>query len=266
MQKFFGALLALLITVSCKEEKILVQDTAPEEPLEKQVVKQFGFNLEKFNVVVANPPFSLDKWGADKAANDRWKRFLRGVPPKGRGDFAFILHMIASMTATDGRVGVVVPHGVLFRGGSEGKIRRKLIEENLLEGVVGLPANLFFGTSIPAALLFFNHAKKNHNFLFIDASREFEEGKNQNFLREQDIEKIIQTWEEQKFSEKYSYLASMDEINENDFNLNVPLYVDTFEEEEEIDVSEIQQEIQKLEGQLANTRNELTLALKELGL
>lgn len=222
--------------------------------------------LEKFNVVVANPPFSLDKWGAEKAEHDPWQRFLRGVPPKGRGDFAFILHMIASMTATDGRVGVVVPHGVLFRGGSEGKIRQRLIEENLLEGVVGLPANLFFGTGIPAALLFFNHAKNDEKFFFIDASQEYEEGKNQNRLREKDIEKVIETWKTRKDVGKYSYLASLDEIKENDFNLNIPLYVDTFEAEEEIDVVAIQEEITELESQLANTRSELALALKELGL
>ncbi|WP_201278997.1 type I restriction-modification system subunit M [Leptolyngbya iicbica] len=222
--------------------------------------------LEKFNVVVANPPFSLDKWGADKAANDPWQRFLRGVPPKGRGDFAFILHMIASMTATDGRIGVVVPHGVLFRGGSEGKIRRKLIEENLLEGVVGLPANLFFGTGIPAVLLFFNRAKKDKKVFFIDAGQEFEEGKNQNRLRGQDIEKIIETWNARKSVEKYSLLVSPEEIEENDFNLNISLYVDTFEEEEEIDIGAVQGEIVQLEVTLENTRKELALALEGLGI
>ena len=222
--------------------------------------------LEKFNVVVANPPFSLDKWGAEKAEHDQWKRFDRGVPPKSRGDYAFILHMIASMAATDGRAGVVVPHGVLFRGSSEGKIRQRLIEENLLEGVVGLPANLFFGTGIPAALLFFNQVKNDNKVFFIDASRDYEEGKNQNRLRSQDIEKIVQTWKNRQNVAKYAYLASVDEIRENDFNLNIPLYVDTFEEEEEIDIAAVQQEIDGLEKELAEVRQRMARYLKELGL
>lgn len=221
--------------------------------------------LEKFNVVVANPPFSLDKWGAEKAEHDPWQRFLRGVPPKGRGDYAFILHMIASMTATDGRVGVVVPHGVLFRGGSEGKIRQKLIEENLLEGVVGLPANLFFGTGIPAALLFFSSGKVDNQVLFIDASQTFEEGKNQNRLRVQDIETIVQTWQARKTEAKYSHLANLKEIKGNDFNLNIPLYVDTFEEEEEIDIMAVQAEINGLEAELTTVREQLQASLQELG-
>src|SRR5262249_11652672 len=151
-------------------------------------------HLMKFNVVVANPPFSLDKWGAEMAADDRYKRFWRGTPPKSRGDYAFISHMVETMNQTDGRLGVVVPHGVLFRGGSEGTIRRRFIEENLLEGVIGLPANLFFGVGIPAALMFFRRDKPDTNVLLIDASREYAEGKNQNRLREEDIEKIVTTW------------------------------------------------------------------------
>ena len=150
--------------------------------------------LMKFNVVVANPPFSLDKWGADTAEHDKYKRFWRGTPPKSRGDYAFITHMVETMNETDGRVGVVVPHGVLFRGGSEGLIRQRFIEENLLEGVIGLPANLFFGVGIPAALLFFRRDKTDKNVFFIDASREYAEGKNQNKLRDEDIEKIVATW------------------------------------------------------------------------
>ena len=143
--------------------------------------------LMKFNVVVANPPFSLDKWGADTAEHDTYKRFWRGTPPKSRGDYAFISHMVETMNESDGRVGVVVPHGVLFRGGSEGLIRQRFIEENLLEGVIGLPANLFFGVGIPAALLFFRRDKKDKNVFFIDASREYAEGKNQNKLRDEDL-------------------------------------------------------------------------------
>ena len=224
-----------------------------------------GDALEKFNVIVANPPFSLDKWGADKAEGDVWGRFTRGVPPKGRGDFAFILHTIASMEQIDGRVGVVVPHGVLFRGGSEGKIRQKLIDENLLDGVVGLPANLFFGTGIPAALLFFNRAKTDENVFFIDASRDYEEGKNQNRLRDQDIERISQTWKTRQKVEKYAHLASLKEISDNEYNLNIPRYVDTFEEEEEIDIMAVQSEIEGLELELVAVKARMAGYLAELG-
>jgi len=132
--------------------------------------------------------------------------------------------------------------------------------------VIGLPANLFFGTGIPAALLFFNQAKHDDKVLFIDASREYEEGKNQNRLRDGDIDKIVQTWISRESRDKYSYLASLDEIQENDFNLNIPLYVNIFEEEEEIDVLAVQNEIQQLEKTLMKTRQELHLALQELGL
>lgn len=222
--------------------------------------------LQRFNVVVANPPFSLDKWGQDKAKTDPHRRFDDGVPPKSRGDYAFIQHMIATMTETDGRVGVVVPHGVLFRAGAEGKIRKALIEKNLLDGVIGLPSNLFFGTGIPAALVFFNRAKADEKVFFIDASGEFEDGKNQNRLRQEDIEKIVATWEKREFVEKYAYLATLEEIAENDFNLNIPLYVDTFEEEEEIDIAAVQAEIKDIEAELVQVRSEMDGYLKELGL
>jgi type I restriction enzyme M protein len=140
-----------------------------------------GEKLMKFDVVVANPPFSLDKWGYEDAEADRYKRFLRGLPPKSKGDYAFILHMIETTLPT-GKVGVIVPHGVLFRGGAEGKIRQTLIEDNYLDAVVGLPTNLFFGTGIPAAILIFNKARKTKDVLFIDASKEYQEGKKQNVL------------------------------------------------------------------------------------
>lgn len=221
--------------------------------------------LMKFDVVVANPPFSLDKWGADHAANDRYNRFWRGIPPKSKGDYAFISHMVESTVADTGKVGVIVPHGVLFRGGAEGKIRQKLIEDNLLEAVIGLPANLFFGTGIPTAILVFNRAKKTRDVLFIDASRDYLDGKNQNRLRTGDIDKIVRTFKTFKTVEKYAYRATFDEIQENDFNLNIPRYVDTFEEEEEIDIAAVQKEIDELEEQLAETRKEMAKYLKELG-
>ena len=223
-----------------------------------------GDKLMKFDVVVANPPFSLDKWGHEDAEADRFKRFHRGLPPKSKGDYAFILHMIETALPT-GKVGVIVPHGVLFRGGAEGRIRQSLIEENLLDAVVGLPTNLFFGTGIPAAILIFNKARKRKEVLFIDASRDYQEGKKQNTLRIQDIEKIEQTYKKFETDEKYSYRATLEEIKENDFNLNIPRYVDTFEEEEPVNIKATQKEIEKLESELVDVRKEMNKYLKELG-
>ena len=232
-----------------------------------------GDALMKFDTVVANPPFSLEKWGAEEAPNDKYNRFWRGVPPKSKGDWAFISHML-EVANEHGKVGVVIPHGVLFRGASEGKIRQQTIEENLLEAVIGLPANLFYGTGIPAAIIIFNKAKKSNNVLFIDASREFENGKNQNKLRDIDIEHIVTTY--RKFTDnslgvgvvedKYAYVATCDEIQENDYNLNIPRYVDTYEEEAEIDIVALQQEIETLETELAEVRKQMNEYLKELGI
>jgi len=225
-----------------------------------------GDRLMRYHVVVANPPFSLDKWGQDVATSDRFHRFWRGIPPKSKGDYAFISHMVETAIEGEGKVGVIVPHGVLFRGGSEGVIRKKLVEENLLEAVIGLPANLFFGTGIPAAILIFNKGKKDVDVLFIDASREYADAKNQNKLRDRDIEKIVETFRARKSVEKYAYRVSLNEIRENEFNLNIPRYVDTFEEEEEVNIAAVQKEIEKLEGELADVREEMVDHLKELGL
>lgn len=219
----------------------------------------------KFEVVVANPPFSLDKWGFQDVENDTYRRFHRGMPPKSKGDYAFISHMIETTTADSGRVAVVVPHGVLFRGAAEGKIRKQLIEESLLDTVVGLPSNLFFGTGIPAAIMILRHNKKDNKVLFIDSSREYAGGKNQNRLRAEDIAKIVKTYKERETVDKYSYLATLDEIKENDYNLNIPRYVDTFEEEEEIDIQAVQQHISEINNQLAETEKEMAKYLKELG-
>ena len=221
--------------------------------------------LMKFDIVVANPPFSLDKWGQEHAAGDRFHRFGRGIPPKSRGDYAFISHMVETALHGSGKVGVVVPHGVLFRSGSEGLIRQKMIEENLVEAVIGLPANLFYGTGIPAAIVLFNRGKKTKDVLFIDASREFEDGTNQTKLRDADIAKIVATAKAFKNVERYAYRATFDEIKENDFNLNIPRYVDTFEEEKEVDLKEVQKEIEKIEGELADVRKQMGKYLKELG-
>jgi len=223
-----------------------------------------GDALMKFDIVVANPPFSLDKWGHENAEADRYKRFLRGVPPKSKGDYAFILHMIETTLPT-GRVGVIVPHGVLFRGSAEQKIRRKLIEENLLEAVIGLPTNLFYGTGIPAAILIFNKAKTTQDILFIDASKDFEDGKKQNVLRPRDIDRIVSTYQNFVAMDKYSHVASLKEVEENDYNLNIPRYVDTFEEEEPVDIAAVQKNIVELEEELVGIREEMNKHLKELG-
>lgn len=225
-----------------------------------------GDNLMKFDVVVANPPFSLDKWGAEAAANDPHKRFTRGIPPKTKGDFAFILHMVDTAVEHSGKVGVIVPHGVLFRGSSEKVIREKLIRENLLEAVIGLPGNLFFGTSIPAAILLFNKGKKHNDVLFIDASKEYESGKKQNKLREEHLTKIVTTYRAFADVPKYAHRATLQEIEGNDFNLNIPRYVDTFEAEEAIDLKAVQKEIAQLEGELSEVKTQISTYLKELGL
>ena len=242
-----------------------------------------GDQLMKFDTVVANPPFSLDKWGKveEKEANtasisydpesDPYNRFWRGIPPKSKGDWAFITHMIETLNES-GKAGVVVPHGVLFRGASEGKIRQKCLEENLIDAVIGLPANLFFGTGIPAAILVFNKAKNSKHVLFIDASKHFEAVKNQNKLRGGDIDKIVSTYRRFEAGElaegvaedKFSYVASFAEIQENDFNLNIPRYVDTFEEEAEVDIAAVQKEINSLEEELKKVQHELESYLQQL--
>ncbi|MGE0756801.1 MAG: type I restriction-modification system subunit M [Pirellulaceae bacterium] len=225
--------------------------------------------LMRFDIVVANPPFSLDKWGQNEAKSDRFNRFFRGIPPKGRADYAFISHMIETAHEAAGRVGVIVPHGVLFRGGAEGRIRRQLIEDNLLDLVVGLPPNLFYGTGIPAAILIFDktrkRSKKRRSVLFIDASREFDQGTNQNRLTPDNIAMICATYDAYKDVEKYAHAATYEELAEHDFNLNIPRYVDTFEEEEEIDIVATQREIARLEGELTQVRAKMDKTLKELG-
>ena len=214
---------------------------------------------------MANPPFSLDKWGADLAQDDIFGRFKLGVPPASKGDYAFILHMIASLKP-NGTMAVIVPHGVLFRTASEGKIRKSLIEQNLLDCVIGLPANLFFGTSIPTCILVFKKNKNSNDVLFIDASKEYEKGKNQNKLTKEHISKIIQTYESRQDREKYAHLANAKEIEQNEYNLNIPRYVDTLPQEEIIDLESTKLEIQSLEQELKQTQVKMNEYLNELGL
>ena len=222
-------------------------------------------DLMLFDIVTANPPFSLDKWGYEQAENDKFDRFRRGLPPKTKGDYAFISHMIETLKPVTGRMGVVVPHGVLFRGSSEGKIREKLINENLLDAVIGLPEKLFYGTGIPAAILIFKKQKADDSVLFIDASREFKSGKNQNNLTEDNIAKIIETYRARKSVDKYAYLATLQEVKDNDYNLNIPRYVDTFEEEAEIDLVAVRAEREQLKTQLAELEVQMAKYLEELG-
>lgn len=222
-------------------------------------------SLKHFDIVVANPPFSLEKWGFEGADADKFSRFRRGVPPRTKGDYAFILHMIETMKPGTGRMAVVVPHGVLFRGAAEGRIRQKLIEENLLDVVIGLPEKLFYGTGIPAAVLVFRKKKTDEKVLFIDASRDYEAGKNQNVLREADLQRIVDTVQTRHSVHKYAYLATQAEIAENDFNLNIPRYVDTFEEKADIDLMAVRKEREQLKAELASLEAQMAEYLKELG-
>lgn len=232
-----------------------------------------GDHLMRFDIVIANPPFSLDKWGAENAPNDPYTRFWRGIPPKSRGDYGFITHMVEIARRRSGRIAVIVPHGVLFRGGAEGKIRQALIAENLLDAVIGLPANLFTTTGIPVAILVFDRSREEggahearKDILFIDASKEFTPGKAQNVMDADHIGKLVETYRQRAEIEKYSHRAGPEEIADNGYNLNIPRYVDTFEPEEEIDVAALQKEINQIDGELVEVRGRMAGYLKELGL
>lgn len=221
--------------------------------------------LMKFDRIVSNPPFSLDKWGAEDLTSDIYGRFKMGLPPKSKGDYAFISHMLASLNE-NGTAGIILPHGVLFRGASEGKIRKQIIENNWLDAVVGLPGNLFFGTGITACILIFKKNRINNNVVFIDASNEYEKGKNQNVLRNEDIEKIIEICNNRKELHKYCHIANFNEIEENGFNLNIPRYVDTFEEEEKVDMNYLKEEIEVLENEIVEVNCNIKKILKDLGI
>lgn len=221
----------------------------------------------KFEAIVANPPYSAN-WSADSKFLDDERFSAYGkLAPKSKADFAFIQHMIYQLD-DNGTMAVVLPHGVLFRGAAEGVIRKYLIEErNVLDAVIGLPANIFYGTSIPTVILVFKKNRENKdNVLFIDASNEFEKGKNQNNLTDANVEKIVDTFVKRETIDKYSYAASMDEIKENDYNLNIPRYVDTFEEEEPIDLAAVSERISDIDKEIAKLDEELAVYLRELGL
>lgn len=229
--------------------------------------------LMKFDLTIANPPFSLKKWGAENAEGDKYKRFHRGIPPKDKGDYAFVTHMVETAKPKSGRVAVIVPHGVLFRGGAEGKIRQAFLEENIIDAVIGLPAGLFQTTGIPVAILIIDRSRekggdneKKKDVLFIEASKEFKPGKAQNTLTEENINKIYDTYAKRKTIDKFSRSVKPDEIKENDYNLNITRYVDTFEEEEEIDISANLKELKKIEPELAKLEKEMDGYLKKLNI
>ena len=246
-------------------------------------------NLMLFDVIVANMPFSKDKWAAGfnpggessgkgkkefkmEAQLDRFHRFGWGVPPASKGDWAFLLHMIHS-SALGGRIAAIAPHGVLFRGASEGIIRKRVIDENLLDAVIGLPENLFYGTSIPACILVFKKGRLNTDVLFIDASKKDEIGDfryikatNQNELAEKHIEDIITAYNKRHDMERFAHLATLDEIKENEYNLNIPRYVDTFEEEPLVDIEEVNANIVRLKSEIAEAEEQMERYMKELGL
>jgi len=222
---------------------------------------------QTFEAIVANPPFSAE-WSANPLflSDDRFSQYGR-LAPGSKADFAFVQHMIHHL-AENGIMAIVLPHGVLFRGGAELHIRKYLIEQkNFLDAVIGLPANIFYGTSIPTCILVFKKCRENPgDILFIDGSKGFEKVKTQNILREEHIDKIIQIFRNRTTIEKYSYNASLQEIADNDYNLNIPRYVDTFEEQEEIDIQSVMLEIKQLEAKRAELDKEIEVYLKELGL
>ena len=222
---------------------------------------------KRFEAIVANPPFSA-KWSANALflSDDRYSQYGK-LAPSSKADFAFVQHMIHHLDE-NGTMAIVLPHGVLFRGAAEGHIRKYLIEDrNYLDAVVGLPANIFYGTSIPTCVLVFKKCREDSdNVLFIDASNEFEKAKNQNYLTEANVQKIVDTYQSRESIEKYSHLASMAEIKENDYNLNIPRYVDTFEEEDPVDLAAVSAELQALETEMATTDATIAKFCNELGI
>ena len=229
--------------------------------------------LMKFDLVVANPPFSLKKWMSENIESDPYNRFWRGLPPKTKGDYAFVTHMVETAKAKEGKVSVIVPHGVLFRGAAEGKIRKSLLEENIVDTVIGLPAGLFQTTGIPVAILILDRSReeggKNNarkDVFFVEASKEFKKGKAQNFLEQEHIQKILDAVEKREEIEKFCRPVLPDEIEENDYNLNITRYVDTFEEEEEVDIEANLKELKDIDAELAELDLQMQKHLEELGI
>ncbi len=223
--------------------------------------------LMLFDRVIANPPFSLKDWGYETAMADGFGRFRFGIPPKTKGDLAFVQHMIATLNS-NGMLGVVMPHGVLFRGSSEAKIRQGILEEDLFEAIIGLAPNLFYGTGIPAVILVINKAKpkeRKGKVLFIYGAELYEQGKNQNKLRDEDIAQIVKAFKDYCDAERFSRVVSLNEIKENDYNLNISRYVDTTIPEEKIDIKEALIKLRQIERERDKAEEKMNEYLKELG-
>ncbi len=229
--------------------------------------------LMQFDICVANPPFSLKQWGAESAEADQYNRFHRGIPPKEKGDYAFITHMVETLKPKKGRGAIILPHGALFRGNVEGRIREHLIQENLIDAVIGLPANLFQTTAIPVAIVVFDKSRekgglneKCKDIFFIDASDEYVKNKSKNLLQEQNLDKILNTYQKRKDIKKFSCKVSRKTIEENNYNLNISRYVDSYEEEEQVNILEVQHNIVNLRKELDSLYKEMDGYIKEINL
>lgn len=245
----------ILHHVDIVNQKLRNGDTLDEDwPIEE---------ITNFDAVVMNPPYSY-KWSANAGFKDDPRFSAYGVlPPKSKADYAFLLHGYYHLKHS-GVMAIVLPHGILFRGAAEGKIRKKLLENGAIDAVIGLPANLFYNTSIPTTIVVLKKDKQDRDVLFIDASKDFEKVKTQNELRDEDVEKILTTYKERKDIDKYAHLASFDEIKENEFNLNIPRYVDTFEPEPEINLDEVSKELRETNEKIKENEIELISMLKDL--
>jgi type I restriction enzyme M protein len=225
--------------------------------------------LSQFDVVIANPPFSLENWGHEHWSHDPFGRNIAGTPPKSNGDYAWVQHMISSMAPSTGRMAIVLPHGALFRGGAEGRIREELIKRDMLDAVIGLGPNLFYGTGISACVLVFRSGKdesKKNKVLFIDASEQYQKGRNQNFFLEEHAQKVLEWYEKYEDIENISRLAPLEEIATNEFNLNISRYVKKKHEVEEIDLKQTLQELNKAYAEFLESEEKMKALLKEVGL
>ena len=270
VSEFFGQELNRTTYNLCRMNMILHDVHYSNFDIKQEDTLEHPQHLDKdFDVVVANPPFSAKWKGKDNPLFETDDRFSQygALAPTSKADFAFVQHMIYQLNDS-GTMAVVLPHGVLFRGASEGKIRQYIIkEQNYLDAVIGLPANLFYGTSIPACILVFKKCRvHDDNILFIDASQHFDKVGNQNALSNEHVAKIIQTYAARENIDKYAYVAPLSEVAENDYNLNIPRYVDTFEEEEPIDIKAVAAELQALESDMQQTDATIAKFCKELGI